>query len=158
MRRWMAMALVAATIAGLLPSLALAGSGGRRNTALGLTGGALFTWFNGGFHHAGTRNTALALTAASAVAWHQYNQSRHSERRRAQLAAYRAAHYSARPVTYVAGYRQSYTRPVSYARSSRTYRARSSQRATPRYCQAAYSRGYRAGYNAGYNAGLHAPV
>src|SRR4051794_17980662 len=99
MRRWIASGLIAATLAGLLPGMALAGSGGRRNTALGLTGGALYTWFSGGFKHAGKRNTALALTAASVVAWHKYKQKRNAERRSARYLAtryYGSSHYYAR--------------------------------------------------------------
>ena len=64
----------------------MAGARGRKNTALLLTGGALYTWFSGGFKSAGRRNTALALTAASVVAWHKYNMAKRAERRRALVA------------------------------------------------------------------------
>jgi len=155
MRRWVASGLLAAMLAGLTPGVALAGSGGRRNTALGLSGAAIYTWLNGGFNHAGRRNTALLLTAGSVIAWHKYNQSRRDERRRARLARYYASRRSAyytrsygygRPVSYVRGYRSSYYGPARYSRVS-------SRRSSHRYCRAAYSRGYRAGYRAAVNAG-----
>ncbi len=138
MRLWVASGLLAAMLAGLTPGVALAGSGGRRNTALGLSGAAIYTWLNGGFNHAGRRNTALLLTAGSVIAWHKYNQSRRDERRRRY--SYR------RPVSYVRGYRSSYYGPARYGRVS-------SRRASTRYCRAAYSRGYRAGYRTAVNAG-----
>jgi hypothetical protein len=155
MRRWVASGLLAAMLAGMTPGVALAGSGGRRNTALGLSGAAVYTWLNGGFKHAGRRNTALVLTAASVMAWHKYNQSKRSERRRARLARYYASRRSSyytrsygygRPVSAVRGYRSSYYAP---ARTSRV----SARRTSHRYCRAAYSRGYRAGYQAAANAG-----
>lgn len=155
MRRWVASGLLAAMLAGLTPGVALAGSGGRRNTALGLSGAAIYTWLNGGFKHAGTRNTALLLTAGSVIAWHKYNQARRDERRRARLARYysyrRSAYYTrsdgyGRPVSYARSYRSSYYGPARYGRGS--YR-----RSSHRYCRAAYSRGYRAGYRAAVNAG-----
>jgi len=82
MRRWIATGLVATTLVGLIPGIALAGSGGRKNTAIGLTGAALYTWFNGGFKRAGRRNTAIVLTAASVSAWHKYKKAKRAERRR----------------------------------------------------------------------------
>jgi hypothetical protein len=144
MRRWMAGGVLAAMLFGLLPGQALAGSGGRKNTALLFTGGALYTWLNGGFKHAGRRNTALALTAASVVAWHKYKQARRTERREARLARLSSYDY-ARPV---------YSRTRSYRGYYRSaaYRGRSSRRRSNRYCQGAYRRGYRAGYRAGLHA------
>src|SRR5262245_15942831 len=118
MRRWVAKGLVVAILAALTPGVALAGSGGRKNTALGLSAGALYTWFNGGFKHAGKRNTALALTAASVVAWHKYKKAKHAERQRAQLArAYYSRGYGyGRPVYYTRGYRATYSAPYRSGR------------------------------------------
>jgi hypothetical protein len=148
MRRWVAKGLLMAMLAGLTPGVALASSAGRKNTALGLSGAAIYTWVNGGFKHAGRRNTALVLTAASVVAWHKYKKAKRAERQRAQLArAYYSRGYGyARPVSYVSGYRS------SYRSSSGTGRV-ASRPASTRYCRASYSRGYRAGYNAALNAG-----
>jgi hypothetical protein len=158
MRRWIAGGLIAATLAGLLPGVALAGSGGRRNTALGLTAAALYTWFTGGFKHAGKRNTALVLTAASVMAWHKYKQKSRDERRRERYYSYRSynsSRYYSRPASYTRGYRSYYGRPVSYTRGYRSYytarrsRGRTYRSGATRYCQTAYRRGYRAGYRAG---------
>jgi hypothetical protein len=161
MRRWIASGLIAAVLAGLSPGMALAGSGGRRNTALGLTAGALYTWFNGGFKHAGRRNTALVLTAGSVMAWHKYKQKKRDERRRERYYAYRSYRsdrYYSRPASYTRGYRSYYGRPVSYTRGyrsyygARRYSSRTHRRGSMRYCQTAYRRGYRAGYRAGARA------
>jgi hypothetical protein len=157
MRRWIATGLLATMLAGLTPGLALAGSGGRRNTAIGLTAGALYTWLNGGTKRAGRRNTALALTAGSVVAWHKYKKAKRAERRRARLANYYRDRYytSYRPYSRVSGYRSSYAAPAyyrgrSYRRSG--YRRTASRRSSNRYCRTAYRRGYRAGYRAGVRA------
>src|SRR5437588_9674719 len=111
MRRWIASGLLAAMLASLAPGVALAGSGGRRNTALGLTGAALYTWLNGGTKHAGRRNTALLLTAGSVMAWHKYKQAKRAEGRRARLVRYYTPSYG-RPVYATRGYRRSYGRPL----------------------------------------------
>jgi hypothetical protein len=132
-------------VATLTPAVALAGSGGRRNTAIALTGGALYTWLNGGTKRAGRRNTAIALTAASVVAWHKYKKAKRAERRRARLVRYYRSSYNgyngyngyARPVSYTRGYRSSY-RPASYG--GRSYR-----RSSNRYCHDSYGAGVRAG-------------
>jgi len=138
MRRWIATGLLAAVLGATLPNLALASSVGRRNTALGLTGGAIYTWLNGGTKHAGTRNTALLLTAGSVYAWSRYAQAHKAEVRRQRLARYNASHSYYRPVAYhpnsrVAGYRSSYSRSSSGSRRH----------------SATYMAGYRAGYRAG---------
>jgi hypothetical protein len=146
MKRWIATGLLAVMLAGLTPAVALAGSGGRRNTAIGLTAGALYTWLNGGTKRAGRRNTAIALTAASVVAWHKHKKAKRAERRRARAARY----YAERPVYYTRGYRNSYAAPASYRRSStRRVARRSTRRSSGRYCRNSYRQGYRAGYRAG---------
>src|SRR5262245_13690819 len=91
-RRWIASSLLVTMLALLTPGMALASSRGRRNTALALTGGALYTWLNGGFNKAGRRNTALLLTAAAVGGWSKYRKAKRSDRRRARLA--RLARYS----------------------------------------------------------------
>src|SRR5262245_38029363 len=91
MRRWIATGFLAAVLGATLPSLALASAVGRRNTALGLTGGAIYTWLNGGTKHPGTRNTALLLTAGSIYAWSRYAHAHRAEVRRRRLARYYAS-------------------------------------------------------------------
>lgn len=145
MRRWIATGLLAVMFAGLAPGVALAGSGGRRNTAIGLTAGAVYTWLNGGTKRAGRRNTAIALTAGSVVAWHKYKKAKRAERRRARAARYYA--YRSQPAYYTRGYRGSYAAPASYRR--RSYRSSSGRRSSGRYCRNSYRAGYRAGYSAG---------
>src|SRR5687768_13900716 len=100
MRRWVASGLLAVVMSTVFPVAAQAGSGGRKNTAIGLTAAAAAVWLNGGTKKAGRRNTAIGLTAASAVAWHKYKKAKKSERRQARLAAY----YRSRPAR-VSGYR-----------------------------------------------------
>lgn len=143
MRRWIATGLLAAMIAGVIPGVALAGSGGRKNTAIGLTAGAVYTWINGGTKSAGRRNTAIALTAASVVAWHKHKQAKRAERRRAQAA--RSYAYRSQPVSYTRGYRGTYAQPVSGGRSNGHTAA---DHSSGEYCQPSYRAGYRAGYNA----------
>jgi hypothetical protein len=138
MRRWIGCGVLAVMLAGLMPGIALAGSGGRRNTAIGLTAGALYTWINGGTKSAGRRNTAIGLTAASVVAWHKYKKAKRAERRRAQLARASAS----RPVSYARGYRSSSSAAPAASRGG-AYLSRSTGGNTERYCQ-----GYRAGYRA----------
>jgi hypothetical protein len=136
MRRWMATGLLTAMLA-TLPGVALAGSGGRKNTAIALTGGALYTWINGGTKSAGRRNTAIALTAASVSAWHKYKKAKRAERKRAQQVN---AHYAR------------YYTPAS---STRSYRRSSNGRASGS-ASGTYSQGYRAGYRQGYRVGYQA--
>ena len=138
MRRWIACGVLAVMLASLTPGIVLAGSGGRRNTAIGLTAGALYTWINGGTKSAGRRNTAIALTAGSVVAWHKYKKAKHSERRRAQL----ARSYASRPAYATAGYRSSYSAtPAAYR--GRSYGSPPTGHSSARYCKG-YSAGYRA--------------
>ncbi len=135
----MATGLLVATMGILLPSMAWAGSGGRRNTALGLTAGALYTWLNGGTNHAGRRNTALALTAGSVMAWHKYKQAHRNERRQARLAEYYRDRYyrDSRPV-YFSDYRP-YSRVSGYRRA---------------YGRRRHGSAYRSAYRAGYLRGM----
>src|SRR6266536_6509719 len=115
MRRWIATGLLAAVLGTTLPTMAAASSAGRRNTALGLTGGALYSWFGGGRKSSGRRALSLGLTAGAVYAWSRYAQARRAERRRARVAAYyrnryygygRPAYYTSyRPYSRVSGYR-----------------------------------------------------
>jgi hypothetical protein len=152
MRRWIATGLLVAVLDSTLPTLALASSAGRRNTALGLTAGAIYTWLNGGTNHAGRRNTALLLTAGSVYAWSRFNQAKKAERREARLTRYyrdryygggpgyssyrRTAYYSSNgPYSRVRGYRSSYSRG-GYSNRRRRHGS-------------TYLAGYRAGYRRG---------
>lgn len=130
--RWVAMGLLAAALVPLMPTVALAGSGGRKNTAIGLTAGAAAAWLNGGTKSAGRRNTAIGLTAASVVAWHKHKKAKRAERRQARLA------------------RIARTRHRSAARVS------AHRRSAGRRSQSAYRTGYRAGYRAGVRRGARA--
>lgn len=139
MRRWIATGLLAAVLGATLPSLALASVSGRRNTALGLTGLAVYELFR---HHT---TTGILAGAGAAYAWSRYSQARRSERReRRYVQYYRDRYYSGyRPTAYyssgypysrVAGYRSSYGRRYSRRRH--------------------HSSTYQAGYRAGYRRGI----
>jgi hypothetical protein len=124
--------LLVAMLATALPTLALAGSGGRRNTALGLSGLAAYELLNG-------HTTVGALSAAGALyAWSQYSKARRNEKRQARVTEYyRSRYYSNGPgYSRVRGYRGYYSRG-RYGSSGR--RRRSSL----------YAAGYRAGYRRG---------
>jgi hypothetical protein len=113
MRRWIAMGLLAATLVPLRPTVALAGSGGRKNTAIGLTGAAAAVWLNGGTKKAGRRNTAIALTAASAVAWHKHKKAKRAESRKVRVARAATARRASRQrvrAAYRSGYQAGYRR------------------------------------------------
>src|SRR4051812_15953906 len=117
MRRWIATGLLAAVLGTMLPTMAAASSAGRRNTALGLTGGALYGWFGGGRKSSGRRALSLGLTAGAVYAWSRYAKARRNEKRRARAAAY----YRNRPYSRVASYRSSYgSRSTSGRRRRRT--------------------------------------
>jgi len=147
MRRWIATGLLAAVLGTMMPTMAAASSAGRMNSALGLTGGALYGWFGGGRQSSGRRALSLGLTAGSVYAWSRYAQAKRAEKRRARAAAYyRNRSYSSyqpaystsyRPYSRVSGYRSSYGR-----RSTSGQRRRSST----------YLAGYRAGYRRGVRA------
>lgn len=154
MRRWMSIGLLAAVLAASLPTVALAGSTGRRNTALGLSGLAAYELLNG-------HTTVGALSAAGAAySWLQYSKARKAEKRRAQYVEYyrdryydapayssyrRSSSYSSYgPYSRVRGYRSYYSRRRGTAR--RTAYRRSSR---SRNCRTSYSAGYRAGYRQG---------
>jgi hypothetical protein len=115
---------MAAVLGTMLPMAAFAGAQGRKNTAIGLTGAAAYTWLNGGTKRAGRRNTAIALTGASVVAWHKYKKAKKSERRQARLANYyrTRSRSRARPTSRVSGYRRGYN--AGYRRGVRAARRR----------------------------------
>jgi hypothetical protein len=129
-------------IAALAPGVAQAGAQGRKNSAIALSGAALYTWLNGGTKRAGRRNTAIVLTAASVSAWHKYKKAKRAERRRSRAARYYAASY-ARPVSYVRGYRSSRGYGRSYAAPVAS-RSRSAPRSHAVYCEDSYGPGVRA--------------
>lgn len=144
MRRWIATGLLAAILATALPSLALAGSSGRRNTALGLSGLAAYELLNG-------HTTVGALSAAGAAySWLQYSKARKSEKRRAEYA--RSRYYSSPTYT---SYRRS-TYYSSYGPSSRVrgYRSSYSRRGYHSTARRRGSSTYVAGYRAGYRRGV----
>src|SRR6266849_3764387 len=128
MRRWIAAGLLVAMLATALPTMALAGSGGRLNSALGLSGLAAYELLHG-------HTTVGALSAAGAAySWLRYSQARRNERRRARAVEYYRSSY--RPYSRVRGYRGYYSRGG--------YRSSSHQRRG-----SAYVAGYRAGYRRG---------
>jgi hypothetical protein len=88
----------------LLPAASLAGVKGRRNTAIGLTAGAVYAL---GRHKTGT---ALALGAGSAYAWKRYGDSRRGHNRYAYRNGYRRG--------YRAGYYGKHHRGRSYYASN----------------------------------------
>jgi hypothetical protein len=119
-------------LATALPTVAFAGSGGRLNSALGLSGLAAYELLHG-------HTTVGALSAAGAAySWLRYSQARKNERRRARLARYYGSRYYGGGPAYsrVRGYRGYYSR--GRYRSS-GHRRRSS----------VYLAGYRAGYRRG---------
>ena len=120
MRKWIATGLLAAVLGTVLPMAAYAGAQGRKNTAIGLTGAAAYTWLNGGTKRAGRRNTAIALTGASVVAWHKHKKAKRAERRQARLANYYRTR--ARSTSRVSGYRRGYSN--GYRRGVRAARRR----------------------------------
>jgi hypothetical protein len=147
MRRWIATGLLAAVLGTTLPTMALASVSGRRNTALGLAGAALYTWLNGGTNHAGRRNTALLLTGGAIYAYTRYAQARKAEKRARLASYYRDRYYSSGPYSRVSGYRSYYSRRT-YVR--RAYGGRYAGRRTARRrYSTAYARGYQAGYRRG---------
>lgn len=92
-----------ATISVLLasvPSLVLAGSTGRRNTALAATAVAVGAW-SAGTGKAGRRNTALLATAGAAYAWKRYGDKKKQEKRRPSR---RVVVYQSRPAGRKVGY------------------------------------------------------
>jgi hypothetical protein len=156
MRRWIATGLLVAMLAMALPTMALAGSAGRRNTALGLSGLAAYELLNG-------HTTVGALSAAGAAySWLQYSKARKSEKRQARLTQYYRSRYysSSRPYSRVAGYRSSYSRrSYSSRRRGRVYRT-AYRGSAGHLNDAPYAAGYRAGYrqgaySAGYQSGYH---
>jgi hypothetical protein len=91
-KRIVAGLLLASVGFGSVPAVpAYASVRGRQNTAMALTGLALYTWLNAG-NSAGRRNTALLATAAAGAAWYSYSQAKAKQRRyeRRRLAYYRA--------------------------------------------------------------------
>jgi hypothetical protein len=161
MRRWISTGVLAAMLATTLPTAALAGSGGRLGSALGLSGLAAYELVNG-------HTTVGALSAAGAAyGWYRYSQAKKQESRRARMARYYRTRYnsSARPYSRVAGYRSSYShRGHSSRRHSTAYRSASrgsSGHPSENTYLAGYRAGYRqgayaAGYQSGYQRGLHA--
>jgi hypothetical protein len=140
MRRWIATGLLVALLATALPTLALAGSGGRRNTALGLSGLAAYELLNG-------HTTVGALSAAGAAySWLQYSKARKNEKRQARLTEYyRSRYYDSGPAYYPSYSRTAYytsSRPYSRVRGYRSSYGR-------RRHASAYTAGYRAGYRRG---------
>jgi hypothetical protein len=114
MRRWIATGLLAAVVGTTLPSMALAGSEGRRNSALGLTGLAVYELFRG---HSGT---GILAGAGAAYAWSRYSDARKHERRERRVTEYyRDRYYNSRPRYY-----SSYRRTAFYSPGGPDYRAR----------------------------------
>jgi hypothetical protein len=73
--------LVASLAAGLaMPGAALAGSSGRRNTAIGVTGLSAYELLRG------HTTTGLVAGAGAAYAWKRASDARKAEKRRAQYA------------------------------------------------------------------------
>ena len=70
-KAWTLSVLAAFLLTGFAPEAVLAGSVGRRNTAIGLTAGTIYAASKG---HGGA---ALALGAGSAYAWKRYGDSKH---------------------------------------------------------------------------------
>jgi hypothetical protein len=90
MRQRLTCGLLAAALAGMLvlPGAALAGSKGRKNTALGLTGVAAYELVKG------HTTTGLIVGAGAAYAWKRHADARRAEKRRARYARYsRHRHY-----------------------------------------------------------------
>lgn len=80
---------VTAAVSLLLPSAALAGSKGRKNTAIGLTGLAAYQLLKG------KTTTGLVAGAGAAYAWKRHRDARKVEKRRARSARiYRARRYA----------------------------------------------------------------
>jgi hypothetical protein len=147
MRRWIATGLLVALLATALPTLALAGSGGRRNTALGLSGLAAYELLNG-------HTTVGALSAAGAAySWLQYSKARKNEKRQARLTEYyRSRYYNSGPGSYSSYRRTSYYSSGPYTRV-RSYRS-SYNRGRSVSARHRRSSTYLAGYRAGYRRGV----
>jgi hypothetical protein len=162
MRRWIATGLLAAVVGTTLPSMALASSEGRRNSALGLTGFALYELFRG---HTGT---GILGGAGAAYAWSRYSDARKHERRERRVTEYyrdryygdhpgyyssyrRTGYYSSGyPSTRVASYRSSYYPYGGPSYRVAGYRSRYSRRHVTRHRHGStYLAGYRAGYRRG---------
>lgn len=79
----------------LLPSAAMAGSKGRKNTAIGLTGVAAYQLLKG------KTTTGLVAGAGAAYAWKRHRDARKVEKRRARSARlYRARRYARTSARY----------------------------------------------------------
>jgi hypothetical protein len=79
----------------LLPSVALAGSKGRKNTAVGLTGLAAYQLLRG------KTTTGVVAGAGAAYAWKRHRDARKVEKRRARSARlYRSRRYARTSARY----------------------------------------------------------
>jgi hypothetical protein len=89
MRQKLTCTLLAAALVGMLvlPGAALAGSKGRKNTALGLTGLAAYELVTG------HTTTGVIAGAGAAYAWKRASDARKSEKRRARYARYSGRHH-----------------------------------------------------------------
>jgi hypothetical protein len=90
MRQKLTAGLLAAAVAGMLmlPGAASAGSKGRKNTALGLTGLAAYELVKG------HTTTGIIAGAGAAYAWKRHADARKAEKRRARYArSYRGRRY-----------------------------------------------------------------
>jgi hypothetical protein len=91
-KRSVVVLLLAGFTLSVLP--AYASTSGRQNTAMALTGAALYTWLqSSGSSSPGKRNVALATTAAAGAAWYNYSRSKEEDRR---LERRRLAYYQSR--------------------------------------------------------------
>jgi hypothetical protein len=99
--RWTAGLLTAAVAVTLvLPGAAVAGSKGRKNTAIGLTGVAAYQLLKG------KTTTGLVAGAGAAYAWKRHRDARKAEKRRARSARlYRARRYARTSSRYRTRYR-----------------------------------------------------
>jgi hypothetical protein len=139
--------LLVALLATALPTLALAGSGGRRNTALGLSGLAAYELLRG-------HTTVGALSAAGAAySWLQYSKARKNEKRQARLSEYyRSRYYNSGPAYYPGYSRTAYyssSRPYTRVRSYRSSYSRGRSVSSRHRRSSTYLAGYRAGYRRG---------
>jgi hypothetical protein len=91
-------AAVAATLAA--PGAAIAGSKGRKNTAIGLTGLAAYQLLRG------KTTTGVIAGAGAAYAWKRHRDARKAEKRRARSARlYRSRRYARSSYRYRSRYR-----------------------------------------------------
>jgi hypothetical protein len=79
-RRFILYCLATGTLLSATPGVSLAGTTGRRNTAIAATAVAVGAWSNG-TGRAGRRNTALLATGGAAYAWKRYADKKKQERR-----------------------------------------------------------------------------